>query len=124
MYSIPLQEAAMHNQILCPERLRRIPSQFNWVDHRLVRDRHIDGLHHQTAALYLFLVTVSDQNGLSYYSDFTLTRRLSMSQSMLDACWDELVRAGLVCLSKPLCQVLSLAEPPVCDVPTVMEFLP
>lgn len=114
----------MHKQILCPERLRRIPSQFNWVDHRLVRDRHLDGLRHQSAALYLFLVTVSDHQGLSYYSDFTLTRRLGLSQSMLDCCWDELVRAGLVCLVKPLCQVLSLESPVVCDLPDVFEFLP
>lgn len=114
----------MHKHVICPERLRRIPSQFNWVDHRLVRDRHIDGLHHRSAALYLFLVTVSDYQGLSYYSDFSLTSRLSMSRSMLDACWDELVRAGLVCIEKPLCQVLSLIEPVASDEPDVLELLP
>ena len=114
----------MQKRILCPERLRRIPSQFNWVDHRLVRDRHIDGLQHQSAALYLFLITVSDQNGLSCYSDFTLMHRLSMNSSMLNTCWGELVRTGLICIEKPLCQVLSLTEQPVCDLPDVMEMLP
>jgi len=26
---------------LCPERLRHVPSQFSWIDQRLVRDGHI-----------------------------------------------------------------------------------
>ena len=28
-------------RLLCPERVRRVPEQFSWVDHRLVRDKHI-----------------------------------------------------------------------------------
>jgi hypothetical protein len=27
--------------ILCPERLRRVPRQFSWIDQRLIRDAHI-----------------------------------------------------------------------------------
>lgn len=57
---------------IVPRRLRRIPTQFSWVDHRLVRDRHIKSCSHPGAALYLFLVTVADQEGLSYYSDASL----------------------------------------------------
>ena len=30
----------MHKRLLRPERLRRVPDQFSWVDHRLVRDQH------------------------------------------------------------------------------------
>jgi hypothetical protein len=26
-------------RVLCPQRLRRVPEQFSWIDHRLVRDR-------------------------------------------------------------------------------------
>lgn len=29
-------------RVLCAERVRRIPAQFSWVDHRLVRERHIE----------------------------------------------------------------------------------
>ena len=46
-----------------PQRLRRVPSQFSWVDHRLVRDRHIESCSHSAPALYLFLVTVADYEG-------------------------------------------------------------
>ncbi len=28
-------------QMLCPQRLRRIPGQFSWIDQRLVRDRYL-----------------------------------------------------------------------------------
>ena len=28
-------------RVLCPERLRKVPEQFSWIDQRLVRDRHI-----------------------------------------------------------------------------------
>ena len=47
-----------------PDRIRQVPKQFSWIDGRLVRDRHLDRCSHPAAALYLFLVTVSDAQGL------------------------------------------------------------
>ena len=113
----------MHKRILCPERLRRIPPHFNWIDHRLVSERHIDELSHQACALYLFLVTAADRYGLSYYGERTLQRRLSMDCSLLSDSFDELVRAELVCRDTPLCQVLSLEEDDSCT-PVYKEYLP
>jgi DNA replication protein DnaC len=46
-------------RVLCPQRIRQIPPQFSWVDHRLVRERYIERCDHPAAALYLFLVTVN-----------------------------------------------------------------
>ena len=66
---ITLKEANMQKHPIYPERIRTPPKQFSWVDHRLVRDHYIDRCSHQSAALYLFLVTVADAQGLSYYSD-------------------------------------------------------
>ena len=91
-----------------PQRLRRIPSQFSWVDHRLVRDRHIESCSHPGAALYLFLVTVADVEGLSYYSDASLMSRLGMDAQTLSAARQNLIQAGLVAFEDPLYQVLSL----------------
>ncbi len=91
-----------------PRRLRRIPSQFSWVDHRLVRDRHIESCSHPAAALYLFLVTVADQEGLSYYSDASLMSRLGMDAQALSAARLNLIQANLVAYEDPLYQVLSL----------------
>ena len=91
-----------------PQRMRRIPSQFSWVDHRLVRDRHIESCSHPALALYLFLVTVADQEGLSYYSDPSLMSRLGMDAQTLDSARQNLIQAGLVAYEDPLYQVLSL----------------
>jgi len=51
--------------VLCPQRLRCVPRQFSWIDQRLVRDGHIGRCGAEALALYLFLVTVADADGLS-----------------------------------------------------------
>lgn len=98
-------------RVLCPERVRSVPAQFSWVDHRLVRDRHIDRCDAQAAALYLFLVTVADAQGLSYYSDAVLARRLSMAPARLSQARADLLRAGLIAYQRPFYQVLALDGP-------------
>ena len=95
---------------LCPDRIRKVPKQFSWIDHRLVRDRHIDRCSHQAAALYLFLVTVADAQGLSYYSDRSLSQRLSMDENSLAAARQDLIRIELVAYHHPLYQVLALQD--------------
>lgn len=98
-------------RVLCPQRIRQIPAQFSWVDHRLVRDRHIERCDPPAAALYLFLVTVADGEGLSYYSDAALVRCLSMSTARLGQARDDLLRSGLIAYQRPLYQVLALDPP-------------
>ena len=72
-----------HKFPICPDRIRSIPEQFSWVDHRLVRDRHIELISHEAAALYLFLITVADCQGLSYYAEASLCERLVMDAATL-----------------------------------------
>ncbi len=96
-----------------PQRLRKVPRQFSWVDHRLVRDGHIDDLNHAAAALYLFLVTVGDHQGLSYYSDAIVIQRLGMNEGTLQQARINLIQADLIAWKKPLYQVLSIQTPPV-----------
>ena len=93
---------------ICPERIRKVPKQFSWLDQRLVRERHIDRLSHRAAALYLFLVTVADARGLSYYSERSVTQRLTMDTCMLAHARQELIGTGLIAYQKPLYQVLAL----------------
>ena len=83
-------------RVICSERVRKIPTQFSWVDHRLVRERHIERCDVHAAALYLFLVTVADAQGLSYYADASLARRLSMDPVRLSKARGDLIRAGLI----------------------------
>ncbi len=94
-----------------PRRIRQVPKQFSWVDGRLVRDRHLDKCSHPAAALYLFLITVSDAQGLSYYSDQSIGQRLNMDSCTLARARLELVQHELIAYKKPLYQVLDLAPP-------------
>ena len=89
-------------------RIRKVPKQFSWIDHRLVRDRHIEEFTHPAAALYLFLVTVGDADGLSYYGDKSVMKRLGMDQGTLQAARSNLVQNGMIAWQKPLYQVLGL----------------
>jgi hypothetical protein len=99
---------AVIKRVLCPQRLRQVPSQFSWIDHRLVRDRHICRCSHPALALYLFLITVSDGQGLSYYSEASLGRMLSLDPAALARARQELIAARLIAYQSPLYQVLAL----------------
>jgi hypothetical protein len=102
---------AFRKRVLCPQQLRKVPEQFSWIDHRLVRDRHIAGKSAEALALYLFLVTVADGQGLSYYSDAGIGKLLPLNALALARARQELIRAGLIAYEKPLYQVLSLDQP-------------
>ena len=93
-------------------KLRRIPRQFSWVDQRLVRDHYIDQLSHKACTLYLFLVTVADAQGLSYYADASLGQRLSLTGAELHQARQTLITRGLVAYQRPLYQVLALDAAP------------
>src|SRR5258706_8604995 len=99
-------------RLLRPERLRCVPDGFNWVDHRLVSQHFITRCDHSALALYLFLVIVSDVQGLSYYSDAAIGRRLKMDFLQLAAARQQLVGADLIAYQKPLYQVLALEAVP------------
>jgi hypothetical protein len=98
----------MHKQLLSLAKLRQVPRQFSWVDQRLVRERYIDRLSHEACALYLFLLTVADAQGLSYYAERSLCQRLSMSAVQLRQARQLLTQQGLLAYRRPLYQVLAL----------------
>ena len=95
-------------QVLRPERVRQVPQQFSWVDQALVQQNFIDRCEARSAALYLFLVTVSDAQGLSYYGASTLARRLRLSDEQFAAARQQLVDLELIAYQSPLYQVLAL----------------
>jgi len=61
--------------------------------------------------LYLFLVTVSDAQGLSYYSEAAICQRLQLQPEELKAARAQLRQADLIAYQKPIYQVLSLEDP-------------
>lgn len=96
-----------------PDFVRQIPKQFSWVDHRLVRDCHLDGCTFESATLYLFLVTVADEKGLSYYSDGAICRRLTMEENCLTRSRQNLVTRRLIAYKNPIYQVLPIPAFPL-----------
>ena len=97
---------------LNPHRLRKVPSQFSWVDQRLVREQRISDCTVAGAALYLFLITVADAQGLSYFGDASIARYLGMALGDVAAARENLIQADLIAYKKPLYQVLSLDAAP------------
>lgn len=94
--------------MLRPERVRQVPEQFSWVDQALVQRHLIDRCEARAAALYLFLVTVADAQGLSYYGAATLAQRLHLSSEELGAVRAQLIELELIAYQAPLYQVLAL----------------
>jgi len=105
----PEHTKIMQKHLLDSKRLRRIPDQFSWVDHRLVRRRLLSGLGTSGCALYLFLVTVGDEQGLSYYSDASICGHLGIDADTLAQARRSLLAAGLLAWQAPLYQVLDIA---------------
>jgi hypothetical protein len=95
-------------QALRPDRVRNTPEQFSWVDQTLVQHHLIDRCSSHSAALYLFLVTVADCDGLSYYASTTLAGRLHLSEAELAAARAQLMALDLIAWQPPLYQVLAL----------------
>jgi hypothetical protein len=98
----------IEKRILNPERLRRCPAQFSFIEHDLVRAGYLRRAEVEAWALYLVLVTVGDEHGLSYYSDKSLGRLLSLDPEKIVIARRQLVAAGMIAYEEPLYQVLSL----------------
>ncbi len=93
-----------------PAQVREVPQRFSWIDQRLVREHHIEEGSSDSWRLYLFLVTVSDAKGLSYYSDQTLCRLFSWQYSQLQNSRQELLSRELIAYKMPVYQVLDLGK--------------
>jgi hypothetical protein len=98
----------MQKRVLRPERLRQVPAQFSWIDQRLVRENFLRRAEPAAWALYLVLVTVADAQGLSYYSDGSLSRLLQLEPLQLAQARQQLIAGDLLAYQRPLYQVLAL----------------
>lgn len=105
------KEVMKEKRIPRPERLRRVPPQFSWLDQRLVRENRLGGCTTEALALYLFLATVADAQGLSYYGEAAIARHLGMDAAQLRTARACLVSEELIAYEAPFYQVLGLDEP-------------
>src|SRR6516225_10035244 len=96
-----------------PERRRCIRGSFSWIDHRFLREGFDQGLTRLEKLLYFVLVAVSNQDGVSFYSDVRLAELLDIGfPHELEAARQELVVRDLIAYQGGIYQVLDL---PACS---------
>jgi len=84
------------NHIPRPQNIRKIKSSFAWIDHRLIRNGFFEIMTHQDIALYLFLVLVTDKNGVSFYRKEKICNAVSLDYNQFEIARDRLVDMKLI----------------------------
>jgi len=102
-------------QLLCPQRIRKITGSFAFIEHRFLQRGYWGRLSHHELLLYVFLVLAADRWAMSYYSYDRIVSLLKLSVDEYIAARDRLIEADLIAFDGQLFQVLSLPEelPPV-----------
>ena len=112
---------AQDKEIIDVKNIRRINGAFSWIDRRIITDGFLDALAATGILLYLFLIAVSDRNGLSYYHDDRICRILKIDLFGLGEARTDLTQRGLIAYKYPIYQVLKLPDKPVMP-PTPAEL--
>jgi hypothetical protein len=100
-------------RVLRAKRIRRIERGFSFIPHRFLTDGFLSALDQKELLLYLFLVLVSDRQGLSFYSYDTICSLLQLSVDDYLLARDGLIEKDLIAFDGTLFQVLDLpAMPP------------
>ena len=100
-------------RLLSPDRVRKIEGSFSWIDHRFITEGFLRDLSTIEIVLSLFLVAVSDRNGLSFYHDDRIATLLKIDLPALGRAREGLIRRSLIAYESPLYQVLSLPPKPI-----------
>jgi len=100
-------------RILHHDRLRKIEGSFSWIDHRFITGGFLQDLSTIEILLYLFLVTVSDRNGISFYHDDRVCSLLKIPLTSLGEAREGLIMRSLIAYEPPIYQVLSLPPHPI-----------
>ena len=96
-----------------PNRIRSIHGSFSWIDHRFFRQGFDRGLTRLEKLLYFVLIAVSNQDGVSFYSDERLWEVLEIRHGHeLTGARDELVARDLIAFKDGIYQVLDLPPGP------------
>jgi hypothetical protein len=82
--------------ILEPDRLRRPPRSFAWLDHRLRSEGFLARMTAEELGLYCFLTLAADAQGLSCWRLDRIERALPFDTGSLHRARDGLIRAGLL----------------------------
>ena len=103
----------IQKKVLNPQRVRQINGGFSFIPHRFVFDGFLAALGQKELLLYLFLVVVSDRNGLSFYSYDSICTLLELNLDEYIAARDSLIKKDLIAFDGSLFQVLELPPKPL-----------
>jgi hypothetical protein len=96
-----------------PDRIRSIHGSFSWIDHRFLRNGFDRGLTRLEKLLYFVLIAVSNQDGVSFYSDERLAEILDIRhEHELTGARNELMDRDLIFFERGIYQVLDLSPKP------------
>ena len=102
----------LKKKVLNPGRVRYINGGFCFIPHRFLLEGFLTSLNQKELLLYLFLILVSDRNGLSYYSYDSICTLLQLNLDEYIASRDGLIEKDLIAFEGRLFQVLSLPAKP------------
>jgi hypothetical protein len=95
------------------DRIRKITGSFSWIDHRFISGGFIKDMTREEILIYLFLVAVSDRQGLSFYHDDRICSLLKMDMTALGEARESLIERSLIAWRSPVYQVLALPPAPL-----------
>lgn len=100
------------HKIPCPERQRNPRAcTFGWLDHRFLTEGWLSQLSAEALRLYVFLMLVANQAGVSWYSYDRICAKLHMDVDSYVSARNELLRRSLIAYKDGVFQVLALPAP-------------
>ena len=85
----------------------------------MVREGYLKQLDCESSVLYLFLLTVADRDGLSWYSDRRICELTPLPE--VTSCRDVLIAADLIAFKGGVYQILSLPAKPLVKIDQVLQ---
>jgi hypothetical protein len=96
----------MRVEPLEPRRVRYPRGAYGWVELKVVTEGHLQALDRETALTYLFLCTVGNREGISFWSRPRIARTLNLSLDAVDAALRTLSATDLIAVNERVVQVL------------------
>jgi hypothetical protein len=79
-----------------PDSVRCINGSFAWLDHRLLREGHLERLTLEDLGVYVFLALAADKQGVSWYNHEKICRFLGLSWEEFCEARDRLIERDLI----------------------------
>ena len=95
-----------------PDRVRKIPSNFSWIDREILHRGLLARLSQEEILLYFFLVLVAGPDGTSFWSYQRMGKHLKLTPDEVCAAARSLIKRDLVAFEYPTFQVLAIPEDP------------